>query len=288
MGLHPASPTFVFPSLLPYIHLAMKTLPHISKAQLKYYHSLALKKGRQEEGKFIIEGARLVEEALAAKHPLEAILATPAFLEKKEHAPMLQALRASKDALLEISESELAKLSDTITSQGVIAIAHRQESSQDQFWKNLPERCVLVGLDGISDPGNLGSILRTCDWFGVDGVFLSWDTVELYNPKVVRSTMGAIFHLPIFSEVDLRSVIEQAKASEISVVATTLDSGSNAFDASFPSRSLILLGSEAHGIQNGLVQRADKTVTLPKFGAAESLNVAAACASLLTLLKSKQ
>jgi RNA methyltransferase, TrmH family len=263
----------------------MKTISRASKAQIKYYGSLTQKKYRQQERKYIIEGTRLVQEAIEAGYPLEAILADQSFLDKTEHSGLIKQIEASNIPFIQVNANELSKISDTVTSQGIIAIANQPEISDASFWKRLPDRSIIVALDNISDPGNLGTILRTCDWFGVDGVFLSADTVELYNPKVVRSTMGAIFHLPVFPECDLRSLIDEAKRHDVVVLATTLEGGKNAFQYSIPEKSLIIFGSEAHGVKNELLEQANVKLTIPKFGKAESLNVASACSAMLTLLR---
>jgi TrmH family RNA methyltransferase len=266
----------------------MKTIPRASKAQIKYFGSLAQKKFRQEERKYILEGTRLVEEALQSSYPLETILADQSFLDKADHRDFLQQIENSKIPLLQLSSGELAKISDTVTSQGIIAIANQPEMSGKMFWKKLPERSIIVALDNISDPGNLGTILRTCDWFGVNGVFLSTDTVELYNPKVVRSTMGAIFHFPIFTDVELPAFIAEAKGQGHSVIVTTLEGGKNAYEFTFPQKSIIIFGNEAHGVKDELLHLADVRVSIPGFGKAESLNVSSACASMLAIIRKKQ
>jgi TrmH family RNA methyltransferase len=265
----------------------MKTIQRALKAQIKYYGSLAQKKFRQQERKYIIEGTRLVQEALQAIYPLEIILADQSFLDREDHGALIRQIEASGVPVLQLSSGELSKISDTVTSQGIIAISNIADASEKTFWKKLPGRSIIVALDNISDPGNLGTILRTCDWFGVDGVFLSVDTVELYNPKVVRSTMGAIFHLPIFTDVELLPFVAEAKKQGHSIIVTTLEEGKNAYQLTFPQKSILVFGSEAHGVKNELIKQADVKLTIPKFGKAESLNVAAACAAMLTVMKSE-
>ena len=265
----------------------MMTIARASKAQIKHYSTLTQKKYRQQERKFLVEGARLVEEALAAKYPLASILVTGSFLEKPDHAGFIRQIEASNFPFMQISESDLAKISDTVTSQGIVAVAGEVHTDEKAFWKSLPASYTLVALDSISDPGNLGTILRTCDWFGVNGVFLSNDTVELYNPKVVRSTMGAIFHLPVFSDVELKKLIDTAKSQGVSVIATTLGGGADAFKHSFNKKSLLIFGSEAHGLSPDILSGTDVRLTIPRFGKGESLNVAAACAALLALKNNK-
>ncbi|MFI5251923.1 MAG: TrmH family RNA methyltransferase [Bacteroidota bacterium] len=265
----------------------MKSIPHVSKAQLKYCRSLTQKKIRQAEGKFIIEGARLLEEALQAKYPVEPILMTQEFLNKAGGSEIDKLITSTKTDCYLVSEKELAAISDTVHSQGIVAIVPMRESSQNIFWEKLPPRSILVALEYISDPGNLGTILRTCDWFGVDGVFLSNDTVELYSPKVIRSTMGAIFHIPIFSDCQLRETVSNAKKHGSVIIGTTLVGGKNAFQYTVPEKSLIIFGSEARGLTNETTTLVDTKLTIPKFGKAESLNVASSCAVMLSLIRSK-
>ena len=144
----------------------------------------------------------------------------------------------------------------------------------------LPPGSLVVALDRVSDPGNVGTIIRTCDWFGADAVVLDRDTVEFTNPKLTRSTMGSMFHLPVYSDVDLPDIIAKAKKKGFTVYATTL-AESKSIPTKFAGKSIIILGSEAHGVRPELLRQADELLSIPKFGKAESLNVAISCGVIL-------
>lgn len=264
----------------------MKQFPRLTIARLKSYQRLAQKKHRQEEGRFLLEGVHLISEALSAQWKVECVMVTSEFAANPEHATLLRGASEQTDVCT-ISDTELKKLSDTVTAQGIIAVAEIKSYSLSDFWPTLPKRCLLVALEDVSDPGNLGSILRTCDWFGVDGVFIDRKSVDLYNPKVVRATMGSLFHLPVLHDIDLEDMMHRAKATQVQVIATALDGG-NLFDNSERAeRRIVLFGNEARGISDSVKGAADQVITIPRFGRAESLNVAVACGVVLGALRSQ-
>ena len=253
-------------------------------ARLKSYQRLAQKKYRMQEGRFLLEGVHLVAEALAAEWKLECIMVTTEFASNPGHASLIRDA-SSRTQVCTVSEPEVKKLSDTVTAQGIIAVAEMKSHALSEFWQTLPKSCLLVALEDVSDPGNVGSILRTCDWFGVDGVILDRDCVDLYNPKVIRATMGSLFHLPVVHDVDLNDVVRRAKATDVQVIATALDGG-NLFDISEGAeRRMVVFGNEARGISVEVRDAADHVLTIPKFGHAESLNVAVACGVILGSLR---
>jgi len=181
----------------------------------------------------------------------------------------------------ECPEKDFLKMTDTVTSQGIVAVVRQKEYSAEDFWKLFRSRSLLVAMDDVADPGNVGTILRTCDWFGVEGVLMSNDSVELFNPKVLRSTMGAVFHLPIFQDAQLPSMLEYARSIGFSVIATVVDNGIPLDRFTFPVKSILVLGNEARGISLPVQHLAEQCITIPKFGKAESLNVGIACGILL-------
>jgi TrmH family RNA methyltransferase len=188
--------------------------------------------------------------------------------------------------LLECSEREFNKLTDTVTSQGIVAVVKIKYNTLEGFWEKLPERSIIVALDDVADPGNIGTILRTCDWFGVNGVVLSENSVELYNSKVIRSTMGAIFHIPILPEVDLGLMMEDGKKQGFKIITTVLDGGKPLNKFSFPERPIIVFGNETHGVSKEIEQMADASITISKYGKAESLNVGISCGIILNAIRS--
>jgi len=258
----------------------MKSFGKISLSRLKSYSRLTHKKFRQSERKFLVEGVHLVEEALKSDWEVEAIVVSDhGFVKEVGSLEMWQIGR--KEELFECSPAEFRKLSDTVSSQGIVAVVNAKTYSAEFFWKNLPDRSIVVALDDIADPGNAGTIIRTSDWFGVDGVMLNEDTVELYNPKVIRATMGGVFHIPIMPDVDLGLMMEDGKKHGFKIITTVPDGGKPLNKFSFPERSLIVFGNEAHGVSKKVEQLADGSITIPKYGKAESLNVAISCGIIL-------
>jgi RNA methyltransferase, TrmH family len=253
----------------------MKTHTKLTRRQLKDIQKLTQKKYRQKERKFLVEGVHLVEEALKSDWAVEAIIQSDGFEDRKLRA------ESKEVPVFTISDMEMQKLTDTVTSQGVVAIVKMKEYALQDFWRKLSKRSIIVVLDDVADPGNVGTILRTCDWFGVDAVLLNKDSVELYNPKVLRSTMGAIFHLPILIDFDSRFIIQDGKKAGFKVVSTVLEGGKSLNRFPFPEQSIIVFGNEAHGVSKEIQHLADEKLTIPKFGRAESLNVAISCGIIL-------
>jgi RNA methyltransferase, TrmH family len=247
----------------------------ITSKEIKYYSSLLQKKYRQQEKKFIAEGDKLVREGIESGFIPEIIFTTNSFFEEQnDFFGSLADFRVEK-----IKAPELNKLTDTKTPQQVLAVFPFKEtrSRLSQIKNNL-----VVYLDNISDPGNTGTILRNCDWFGIKDVILSEGSVELYNPKVVRSSMGSVFHLNIYEDVNIND-LEQLKAKGYSIVSSDL-SGEDLFDFNLSGKSIVIFSNEAHGPSNVIRELADYFISIPKKGEAESLNVASASAVILSHL----
>jgi TrmH family RNA methyltransferase len=182
-----------------------------------------------------------------------------------------------------IKQEQFRKLSETEASQGIIAaFKYDLKNNLDGLGQNL-----IIALENISDPGNLGTIIRNCDWFGIKEVILGENCVELYNPKVIRSTMGSVFHLNFFDSRNLISDLVFLKRKGYKIVCTDMD-GESIFNFNLPAKSILLFSSEATGPSRELLDITDSKITIPKFGQAESLNVASASAVTLSeLLKTK-
>jgi TrmH family RNA methyltransferase len=257
----------------------------LSKARLKELGKLKTKKERAAQGKFLIEGLRLCEEAAASSWTIESALFARSFGEKAREKALLQGLHSLGVELILVKSQDLARLSDTVTAQGIVCVVKTKQRSFDDLWTKdrlgaLKNR-VILALDGISDPGNVGTLIRTADAFGAAAVLLSSDTVELYNPKVIRSTMGSLFHLPVFDETDLEKTIPQMKRMGFRILGTHVTQGKSA-DQVRPSRKTCLsIGSEAEGLSRRLIELSDEVIHIPSPGKAESLNVAVAGGILL-------
>jgi RNA methyltransferase, TrmH family len=250
----------------------------ISKTELKYFTSLLQKKYRDKEGKFIAEGKRIVEEGLKFS-AAEKILFTNEF--KKNNPDFFENI-AAKDRIAELREQDFNKLSDTLHSQGIAAVFKKNSHniSEINFEKNL-----MVFLDDISDPGNLGTIIRNCDWFGVDQIMLSENCTDIFNSKAVRASMGSIFHINIFENIspDFFKILTK---NGYKILAADIQ-GENLFKENFSDKNVIIFSNEAHGLSPEVEVHIDKKITIPKLGKAESLNVANACAVFLSRIQNR-
>jgi TrmH family RNA methyltransferase len=258
----------------------------LSKEKLKELSKLKTKKGRYEQGRFLIEGLRLCEAAADSFWSIESALFTSSFEEKTRGKKLLKKLQRLAVRMIPVKNLDLTKLSDTVTAPGIMCVVKTTHYQIEDLWKkNLK---LIIALDGVRDPGNVGTLIRTADAFDADGVILSDDTVELYNPKLVRSTMGSIFHLAIFDEVDLKKAIPESKKKRFRIVGTDVKEGKSLEKLDYSEKICLLLGSEAEGLNKDLLKFSDEIVHIPIYGRAESLNVAVAGGILLYEITQKR
>jgi RNA methyltransferase, TrmH family len=247
----------------------------ISKNEIKYYSSLLHKKYRQQERKFIAEGDKLIREGIESGFRPEVILTTLPFYEsQQEYFDSLKNFRTET-----IKTPELKKLSNTNTPQQVLAVF---PFLKNELNINKIKSKLLVYLDNISDPGNLGTIIRNCDWFGITEVLLSEESVELYNPKVVRSGMGSVFHLNVYENINTEILIE-LKNKGYNIICADLE-GEDIYNFDLPVKSIVVFSNEAHGPNEAILKLTDHIISIKKKGKAESLNVASASAVILSVL----
>lgn len=240
----------------------------------KFIKKLKDRRFRQKEGKFLLEGSRLIEEAVKAKMEIEYLV----LCEEKEYIVENIALlkeNVSEDKIFIFSKSLFLQLASTENPQGIIAVVKNKELSI-----NLNGNFFLV-CDKVQDPGNLGTIIRTAHASGVDGIILTKGTVDIYNDKTIRSTMGSIFYVPIFYDNDDFSIIKKLQESGVSLVTTSLEESKNFFDEDLKGKIALAVGNEGNGISIELFELADKKVKIPMPGGAESLNVAIATSIIL-------
>jgi TrmH family RNA methyltransferase len=248
----------------------------ITQREIKYYASLLHKKYRQQERKFIVEGGKLISEGIESGYHPEIILTTSAFSEEQsDYFDSVKEYRIEK-----IKTAELQRLTDTKSPQQITAVF--PFFNVPESWPGKINAGRLVFLDNVSDPGNAGTIIRNCDWFGITDVLLSEGTVELYNPKLIRATMGSLFHLNLYEDVKLQT-LEILKEKGYKIICSDIK-GESVIDFKFPPRSIIVFSNEAHGPGSTVREAADHIISINKKGKAESLNVASASAVILTLL----
>lgn len=233
--------------------------------------ALKQKKYRVREGLFLVEGKRAVSEARDSGWAIDCYFYTR--LPEGWEDPA-----ASATTYYHLTDAVFRKAADTEDPQGIGALVRMPRQKLQDF---APDKGLVLVLAGIQDPGNAGTLIRSADAMGAVGVVCLDGTVDLYNPKVVRSTMGSLFHLPVFTNVAVRELADWAKAKKIPLWATALQGAEDVTKTLFPSCSALILGSEGNGVPDVLLAMADKKVKIPMFGHAESLNVAIAGSILL-------
>lgn len=250
-----------------------------SKEKLKELLKLKTKKGRKAQGRFLVEGIRLCEEVVNSDWEIESVLFTSSFQDSPAGKKLLQKFERRNVEIIPVKTEVVKKLSDTVTPQGIISAVKIKGFSLDRLWSK--DSNVILALDAIRDPGNVGALIRTADAFGIDGVILSSDTVELYNPKVVRSTMGSIFHLPILDDVDLEKTIPKLKKGNFKIYGTDVKEGKDSDKVDYSEKICLLIGNESEGLNKNLLDLSDEIIRIPIFGKAESLNASVAGGILL-------
>jgi TrmH family RNA methyltransferase len=243
--------------------------------------SLAQKKARDERGLFVAEGFRLVKDAAESAFEIPEVFFTPEFESTPAGSTLAGALRARGARCERVSAREFAGFADTMHAQGILALVLKKPASAGDLMDRVPLPALLVALDGIADPGNLGTVIRTCDWFAAGGILLGRSSVDVYNPKVVRATMGGIFHVPVATGIDLPAAAARARQQGYKVYVADPSADLFETDLHFTERSLLAFGNEAHGISPELARVADARVAIRRFGSAESLNVGVACGIFL-------
>ena len=252
----------------------------ISKTRLKDILSLKHKKFRNQEKLFLIEGYRLCEEALRSDFIVEALLISSDLLPPQQIESVIQFARQKRVEVIEIQEADVNKLADTVHSQGIFGVIRQNDYHLDSILNN--ENKLIILIDGGQDPGNVGTIIRAGDWFGVDAVLLSAGSVELFNPKVVRSTMGSIFHLPVLEEVEIGLVLPRLKQLGYQILAADVQGKFLYHRMQYQFPAALIIGNENTGIDKTLIPYLDYTVSIPGHGKAESLNMALAAAIIIS------
>lgn len=243
----------------------------LSKSTVKYIQSLAHKKFRDEESVFIAEGPKIVEELLSEPGCiLKNIYGLSSWI--LSNTELLK--NNNIEDVVEISEVELKKISQFATPNKVVAIFEQSVPGPIPLLKG---KLTLV-LDDIQDPGNMGTIIRIADWYGIENIFCSMNSVDCYNSKVIQSSMGSIARVTIF----YGDIIEFLKSQKsISVMASSLN-GNSLQNIEKKKEGIIIIGNESSGISKEVISLANEQITIPRYGKAESLNAAVATAIILS------
>lgn len=244
----------------------------ISQAELKRLRALQQKKFRAESGRYLVQGRKVVAELLQSTHRVETLLAT------EETAAWVKPLAAPRKVPVQIlAGHELDKIGTFERGNELIAITFEPE--EPKFRAPGPNE-LMFALDGIRDPRNMGGLVRIADWFGVKRILCSKDCMEIYNPKCVQSTMGSLFRTEL-RYVDLKAELAQCAAAGAHVYIADLG-GTPVFEAKLARPAILVLGSESHGLSEAVQSLKATVLSIPRFGGADSLNVAMAAAALGT------
>ena len=242
----------------------------ISKNKIKYIRSLELKKNRISERIFVAEGNKLVADMLPF-YTCKLLLAKPNWMATQGDIPA--------EELLVAEEDDIRKASFLKNPQDVLALFHYPEWNLEEA---DPRKDLVLLLDGIQDPGNLGTIIRLADWFGIEHIVCSTDTADVFNPKTVQATMGALAHVKVHY-TELAGYIRHWKGNSVPVYGTILD-GDNLYGRSLTKNGLLIMGNEGNGVRPEIASLADERLYIPNYPqgreTAESLNVAIATAIL--------
>jgi RNA methyltransferase, TrmH family len=255
---------------------------HISKNTIKFIASLQQKKYRDENQLFVVEGDKIVKELLQSDFVVEKLVATDEWLNDNHRI----SIKAEIETSIATSD-ELKKMSSFTTPNQVLAIVkYKQSKLEVQKFTNK----LSIALDNIQDPGNLGTIVRLADWFGVENIVCSEKSVEIYNPKVIQSTMGAFLRVNVFYS-SLPEFIDAAKNFKIPVYGAFLE-GEDIYSTGLNASGIIVMGNESRGISHEIEKMVDRKLAIPSFSnkpsKTESLNVAVATAIICSEFRRKQ
>lgn len=245
----------------------------LSKARIKFIKSLQLKKYRKQEQCFVVEGEKSVLELLKSDFKVNQLLGTADFLNR--HAKAIDHVKAE---VLEVKPDELAGLGEFATNNAALAIAAIKPNQLPALTDNE----FTLMLDDIRDPGNLGAIIRIADWYGINRIIASLETADLYNGKVIHSSMGSFTRVNVY----YTNLVDFLKTNALPVLGAFLN-GTNVHEINFGPAGIIVIGNEANGISHEVETKVTQRITIPRFGHAESLNAAIATAVICDNVKRK-
>ena len=240
---------------------------------VKHIRKLRDKKYRDEAGEFIVEGTKMIEEAVRENAKIKMIVVC----EELNQNPLRKEIlyKIAKEKIIYVNDKIFKVLTDVTTPQGILAVIEKSKDNEIDFSKDL-----FLVLDNIQDPGNMGTILRTADSVLLTQIIVPKGNADCYNPKVVRSTMGAIFRVKVIEVENLAKTIKEMKKHKIQILATDLATDETIYDVSY-KKSAIVIGNEGNGVSKEVLELADKKIKIPMPGKTESLNAAVATGIIL-------
>jgi len=255
----------------------------LSKSKLKQILGLKQKKIRAREQLFLIEGLRLCEEALQSDFEIQSCLLDRGSTTSETSEHISQLADRKNIEIIDIDRDDVRKIADTVHSQGIFCIVRQKRPSPENFFKEQPS--FLLFIDAGQDPGNVGTLIRTADWFGFDAVFLGKGSVELFNDKLIRATMGSFFHLPLFPEVILSDMLPILKEKQFSIFSAEVGGEKFYHQIRYSTPLALILGNENSGVSDKISRYIDQRIQIPAFGKAESLNLAQAGAVIMSQIR---
>jgi TrmH family RNA methyltransferase len=264
----------------------------LSKASIQKLRGYSRKKQRQEEGRLLVEGWRTLQSVLEAGIPLEWLLVAEGGEGASGPPGLVERLVKRALRMDRVPRTQMEQLAHSVTPADLAAVVAWSPLGPDGLLQvlrgpvhrtgsGIESRRLVVVADGLSDPGNLGTIIRTADWFGADAVFAGRGSVEVTNPKVVQSTMGSLFQMPVGVGDSTVEFLESLAAVGFRRISLELDGAADLREVVWPEKVVLVVGNEAHGVAAETSARVDQRVMIPRFGKAESLNAAAAVAVVL-------
>ena len=242
---------------------------------IKKLKKLKDKKYRDQENCYLIEGVKLIKEAIQENAKIKLIIICDDCKQENDLDSDIK-YEIAKYECISVSEKIFLSLTNVVNPQGILAVIEREKPKEKIDYN---EDLFLI-LDNLQDPGNMGTILRTADSLNIKQIILSKDCADAYNPKVVRSTMGAIFRINIIESENLVKTIKEMKKHKIKVMATSLDTTKSIYDVTY-EKTAIVIGNEANGVEKEILELADERIKIPMPGKTESLNASVATAVIL-------
>ncbi len=260
----------------------MDIIASTDNIHIKNAAALKQKKYRDKTNLFLLEGVRLIETALQNKAEIRECFYIKSIISDSRAAALIEKLSEQGCFIHEVSPAVFNKLSDTDSPQGIIAAAQKNNVMLDDIITEDKKNPTFIILDKLQDPGNIGTIIRTADAAGMDGVITIKGTVDLFSPKAVRSSMGAIFSLPIADKIDVGMLETFVKKYKINLVSTVVsDKAKPCFSVDYKTASAIVFGNEGMGISKDIYDLSDEHIFIPMFGKSESFNAASAAAMVM-------
>ena len=256
----------------------MMVITSSQNSVVKGIKALKNRKDREEQGLFFIEGRRIVEEALLEKDHVKELVLSEEFASDIRNSEFLAGMEKSGHKLHLVTRKLFSEITDTESPQGILAVIRMKKHI---LANELIKNGLYIIMESVRDPGNVGTIIRTADAAGFSGVILSKGCVDAYNPKVLRSTMGSVFHIPVYQVPDIIETLRLLKENGIRILVSHLEGISSIYEVDMKFGIAVAIGSEADGVSEEVKTLADVLVKIPMTGRAESLNASVAAGLLI-------